>query len=218
MEAKAANILDSTIPWIEEISTTVDYCIKKRNVTSFDVQEGFMLRIVIWTLILMESRRNKCYRIFPWVDNKLARFFWDPLSLSLSTSGIYCYLHSEDQVVDEVLKLPNDETVIGLLETVESEEHKNVLPKDSEMDSINFIVSGEEDVFHEDLITQQRVKSYEICENEKSEAEPILTKDMMFQSVSDVKSFMSKYMNFSKSAFVIASSNQRQVNNITFTL
>ena len=101
---------------------------------------------------------------------------------------------------------------------MESEEHKNVLPKDSEMDSINFIVSGEEDVFHEDLITQQRVKSYEICENEKSEAEPILTKDMMFQSVSDVKSFMSKYMNFSKSAFVIASSNQRQVNNITFTL
>ena len=140
------------------------------------------------------------------------------LTCFVSTSGINCYLHSEDQVVDEVLKLPNDETVIGLLETVESEEHKNVLPKDSEMDSINFIVSGEEDVFHEDLITQQRVKSYEICENEKSEAEPILTKDMMFQSVSDVKSFMSKYMNFSKSAFVIASSNQRQVNNITFTL
>ena len=188
MEAKAANILDSTIPWIEEISTTVDYCIKKRNVTSFDVQEGFVLMIAIWTLILMESRRNKCYRIFPWVDNKLARFFWDPLSLSLSTSGIYCYLHSEDQVVDEVLWLPNDETFIGLLEAVESEKHESGSSNDCEMDSMIFIVSIE-DVFQTDqsLITSQRVSSYEICcENYNLEAEPILTKDIMFQSVSEI--------------------------------
>ena len=126
--------------------------------------------------------------------------------------------------MDDILKHPNDETIIGLLETVETEEHKNILPKESYY--INFIPSSDgklisEDAFHEDksLIPPQTVKIEEIlCKNEKTEAEPILTKHRMFQSVSEVESFMWKYMNFSKSAFVKSSNNARQVNNIRFAI
>ena len=138
-------------------------------------------------------------------------------------------------MADHILRLPNDETIIGLLETVESEEHESGLPKElqselkdqinDERDSMNFVCGDNklklEDASHEDesLIPPQTVKSEEIlCKEEMSGAEPILTMDMRFESVSEVESFMSKYMNFTKSAFVKSSHNARQVNNIKFAV